>query len=130
MCIRDRFSQDEFYKKVKEQQKVIVDVSFHGKTALSVGFYLPGALINVNSKLETETFSFKEVSSYSYFTYKTVVNQFFKISKKQGLNEFIQHVKNLINYFLESLIIDVDNFQIVVWKTKPIQKLLLDNDKK
>ncbi len=118
------FAGKELYNKVKEQQKVIVDIVDRGKTAVNIGFYLPGSAVSVNVKLENENYSFKTVKSYSYFDYKEHTSDYFKLSKKQEFNQLLEHIANLINYYLKDYITDFENFQIIIWKTPIISKLL------
>lgn len=118
------FAGKELYNKVKEQQKVIIDIVERGKTAVNIGFYLPGSAISANVKLENEDYTFKTVKSYNYFDYKEHTNEYFKLTKKQGFNQLLEHIANLINFCFKDYITDFENFQIIIWKTPVINKLL------
>lgn len=78
-----------------------IDVSSYMETKTLVGtsFQVGNTCAKVNWQIEG--FNYKEKKTFSYFVSSWNVSSFFKLSKKQGLKEYKEHLEQVALAFLK-----------------------------
>lgn len=97
--------------KLMEEKVVRVRPSYVTKTRIETSMQIGQARVGIN--FAVEGFKTVEKSEHSYFTGNTTVKHYFVKSKKQGLEEYKEFVKELVKKALkEYMYIDLDEVTV------------------
>lgn len=75
---------------------------FHGHTNLKVN-------------IESEKFKTAERSVYNYFSCSSTTNHYFKLSKKQGAEQYKEYIKEVIAYIEKVLKVEIKQTEFIVF---------------
>lgn len=107
-------------------KQVIVDVSEHTKTRLWLSLRYKTKTIGVNYVPPgSEHLKFHLEVRHNMFAGNSVRAHYFVVSKKQGLPELEEHVKNIVKNVFS--LTDDSDFTIIVWTGTAVRKLQLVN---
>jgi len=82
-------------KYIREGGQICFDASNHTTTTLNTSF--SGGELSFNLNLEVEGFKTAEKSMLSFATYERTFHHYFKLSKKQSKDQYIEYVKHLVS---------------------------------
>lgn len=88
-------SKKEMAKYILDGGNISFKASLVSKTMLNTSFSGGEHAFNIN--FEIDGIKTIEKSQYSYFTSTTTTNHYFKISKKQNKEQYIEYVKHLVD---------------------------------
>ena len=104
-----------------EAKQVIIDTYAVSKTRLSVSLRSGSTTAGANFiPPGSEGLKFDEVVSMNYFSGNRSVKKYFKVSKKQNREVFVNHVKNLV----QEVFAPQDDFTAIIWENKAMRDLL------
>lgn len=86
---------------LNESKTVYVDTVFKSKTR--IGTSIQVGMYSVGMNWEIEGFKTDTKTHYNYFTYKSETAHYFKLSKKQGLEEYKEYLKKMVELFLKKV---------------------------
>ena len=94
-----------------ESKEVTVRGNFISKTRISTSLQVGDSNHSINFKLDK--FKTDEVEEYSYLTGERTYPNYFKKSKKQGVDSYIEYVKGVVTLALtEYLNLDLDKVKV------------------
>ena len=104
-----------------EEKQVIIETHAVSKTRLSVSLRSGNTTAGANFvPAGSENLKFDEVISMNYFSGNRSAKKYFKVSKKQNRDVFVNHVKNLV----QEVFAPQDDFTAVIWENKAMRDLL------
>ena len=112
---------------IREEKRMIVDVKNHTKTTVRLSLIGKDengqdATNGLNLIPEaSNVFSFHTKTEWNYGTGRQVTKNYFKITKKQGYKELIQHIANIIREYLK--IEDLSDFTLVLYQTPTLMEI-------
>lgn len=107
----------QFIDAVNKERYVFVDVGYETKTSLYISIAIDTWRFGINNKVEG--LKYLERSEYSYFTYKTTVNQYLKA---KSISEIHRHVEGNLKELLPQ--IQLEGLTLKLYKTQPVLDLI------
>lgn len=105
----------------KEAKQIIIDCYAVSKTRLSISLRHGNATAGANFiPPGSEGLKFDEVVRNNMFSGTRSVVKYFKVSKKQNRDVFVNHVKNLV----QEVFAPQDDFTAIIWENKAMRDLL------
>lgn len=111
-----------FAQPTKEQivngEKIFVDAYQESKTLVSTGFQIGQSSQKASWKIDG--FNFREKVKTNMFSMEQVVVNYFVLSKKQGLPQYIEYIKKLTPKYLQRYgVTEEDLPEVTVYLFKP-----------
>lgn len=107
-------------EEARQAKQVIIDTHAVSKTRLSISLRSGNTSVGANFvPAGSESLKFDEVVKMNYFSGNRSLIKYFKVSKKQGREAFVNHVKNLVKEVFQP----EDDFTAIVWETSGIRLL-------
>ncbi len=98
-------------EKLAIAKEVTVEARLESKTRVSTSLQFGEARVTINK--EMIGFNFDGVSSFSYFSGESSTSHFFKKSKKQNLDVYLEYLKvNLENIMVNYFNLDIDTLTV------------------
>jgi hypothetical protein len=112
--------EQKFAAEVYEKQFVYIDTSFVTKTRVNTSLYLPGFAYKFNGAVDG--FQTHEKTQWGMFSGKQETSHYFKIMKRQRIEEYKSYVEALLRRRFGAIIED-DKFVVKLLETGPIRVL-------
>ena len=104
-----------------ESKKVIIEVHSVSKTRLSVSLRSGNTTAGANFvPAGSEGLKFDVVASTNWGSGNRQVKKYFKVSKKQNRDVFVNHIKNIVQQVFNPQ----DDFTAIIWENRDLNKLL------
>lgn len=110
------FNKEEAIK----AKQVIIEAYAVSKTRLSISLRSGNTSVGANLiPPGSEGLKFDEVVKTNMFSGNRSLIHYFKVSKKQGRDAFVSHVKNLVKYVFQT----EDDFTAIIWENSAVRLL-------
>jgi hypothetical protein len=103
-------------KIIEQTKEITVSSHFQSKTRVSTAIQVSNARMGTNFKIDG--FKTAEVKSYSYFSSENTISNYFVVSKKQALSEYIEYVKKVVSEVIVIFGLNLDEITIKLIKPK------------
>lgn len=105
---------------LQENKTIIIEINLATKTRVATSLRQQYYVAKFN--WTSEKFKTDAVESMSFWDYKSYTQHYFKKSKKQGWNEYLEYLKENIQKLLNNHLLKIDELEVIFF-TQDVRKV-------